>query len=273
MSGDREVQRRNEKFVERTQTNIWREFPTANNPYVAERALCHGYDVESLVGRLSFSEMLLLLLTGETPDAADRALLDSLFVALANPGPRHPAVRAAMTAAVSDSSPAHLVPIGLGVAGGGFLGGGETVESMRFLRRCRRRDPKLVADDISTADRPDEGDWHPAPGFGTLYGGIDVFTGQLARKIVGLHGDRPVLAWAHAFAEALTPHGLGWLLPGLAAAVFTELRLHPRLGAQLLQLAIAPGVVAHSAELISKPLTAMPWVDQAHYHMADESHD
>jgi citrate synthase len=174
-----------------------------------------------------------------------------------------------MTAAVSDTNLAHLLPIGLGVAGGTFLGGAETAQSMRFLRRYRRRNAAEVANELLSAPRP-EGDWHPAPGFGSLYGGADALTNTLASRIVGLQGSRTTLLWAEEFVDMLRPEGLGWLLPGLAAAVFTDLGVHPRFGAQLFQLAVAPGILAHSGELISKPVTAMPWVEQENYRVLDK---
>jgi citrate synthase len=59
---------------------------------------------------------------------------------------------------------------------------------------------------------------------------------------------------------------LGWQMPGIAAAMFTELGFTPSVGAGLYQLASSPGLLAHAIEMSGKPITAMPFVGDSDYH-------
>lgn len=269
----RQVRKRKMTFADRTQTRIWQEIPSEENPYLAEQCRCHGYDILALAGKRSFVEVLFLLFQGELPTPEQAELLETLLITMINPGPRHPATRAAMNAAVSKTHPQHLLPIGLSVLGGAHLGSGEVLAAMRFLTANLKRSPVEVARECLAAPRAGEGDFHPAPGFGSRFGGIDPMPRQLAALLSALPGSGEVMAWGMAFGEALTPHGLGWLGPGIAAAAFCDLGFHYRVGAGLYQLICAPGVLAHGLELANKPITAMPFLDEEHYVIASEARE
>ena len=267
----RQVHKRDMIFASRTVTQIWHETPSVENPYLAEECRCHGYDILELAQKRSFADVLFLLFQGELPTPEQARMLEILLIALINPGPRHPATRAAMNAAVSKTHTQHLLPIGLSVLGGAHLGGAEVQASMRFLATNLKRLPAEVARECLAAPRPDEGDFHPAPGFGSRFGGIDPMPRQIAALLGVLPGSGDGMVWGMAFVEALTPHGLGWLGPGVAAAVFCDLGFHYRAGAGLYQLACAPGILAHGLELANKPITAMPFLDKEHYVIAPEA--
>ncbi|MGV1100731.1 citrate synthase [Thiovibrio sp. JS02] len=251
-------------FCHRTVTRIWQEVPSAENPYLAEQCRCHGYDVLELAQKRSFVEVVFLLFLGELPTPQQARLLSILFIAMINPGPRHPATRAVMNAAVSKTNPQHLLPIGLSVLGGAHLGGAEVLASMRFIDANLKYLPAEVAEKRLAAPRPHQGDFHPAPGFGSRFGGIEPMPGQTA----DLLGSGEAMTWGAAFVEALLPHGLGWLWPGVAAACLHDLGFSPWAGAGLFQLACAPGLLAHGLELADKPITAMPFLDEEHYVLA-----
>jgi citrate synthase len=258
--------RRDEKFANKIATRIWSEIPSQENPYIAENCRCHGYDVNELIRYCSFSDVLYLLLRGELPSAEQRKLFNSALVALINPGPRHPATRAAMNAGVGKTDTAHILPISLSILGGSHLGGVEVEASMRFIKKHSRKDPEETANELfTTANRPDEGDWHIAPGFGTRFGGVDIVQERQAHALLEMSGSSECLRWGNAFAETIKSYNMGWLSTGVAAAVFTDLGFLPRAGAGLFQIASAPGLLAHGLEFANKPYTAMPFVDDASY--------
>lgn len=267
----RQIRKRDMTFADRTQTRIWQEVPSEENPYLAEQCRCHGYDILELAGKRSFAEVLFLLFQGELPTLEQVGLLETLLIAMINPGPRHPATRAAMNAAVSKTSIQHLLPIGLSVLGGAHLGSAEVLASMRFLAANLRRSPIEVAQECLVVPRPAEGDFHPAPGFGSRFGGIDPLPRQVAVLLASMPQVGGALIWGKAFVEVLTPHSLGWLGPGVAAAVFHDLGFHYRAGAGLYQLICAPGILAHSLELANKSITSMPFLDEEHYVIAPEA--
>ena len=261
-----EVQRRNEDFAERTATRIWHEKPTNYNPYLAEEWRCHGYDILELLEKRSFVDVLYLLFRGQLPKPEQKALLEALMIAFINPGPRHPATRAAMTVAVSKTDVAHILPISLSILGGKYLGAGEIEEAMRFLRKSSRQNAADVATRMISEMQPSkEGDCQVAPGFGSHFGSIDIMPTKIADKLISMPGRGKVLCWGQEFARALEPNGQGWLYTGVAAAAFCDLGFQPRAGIGLLQLICSPGLLAHGIEMANKPTTAMPRVDDQHY--------
>ncbi len=262
---------RNESFAQRQRTRIWQETPDKENPFVAESCLCHGYDLLELMEKRSFIDVLFLLFQGELPNSDKEKLLESLMIALINPGPRHPATRAAMLTGVGKTDPVHILPISLSILGGNHLGAGEIEGAMRFLRTQIKKDPVQVAQEIlSQQESPETGDWHPAPGFGNRFGDIDSLSCQMATQLAKLPGAGPVLAWGNIFSEALHPHKMGWLATGLAAAVFSDLGFQPRMGGGLFQLLCAPGLLAQGLELTNKPITAMPFPKDEDYILEED---
>lgn len=258
-------------FNGRTVTKLWQEIPDAENPYLAARCRCHGYDILELAEKLSFVEVLFLLFKGELPSRQEARLLETIFIAMINPGPRHPATRAAMNAAVSRTNTQHLLPIGLSVLSGSYLGGGEVLAAMRFLADNLSLHPEETAAACLLPQRPLEGDFHPAPGFGSRFGGIDPLPAQLADILCEMPGCGKNLRWGKDFAALLRPQAMGWLSTGIAAATLCDLGFTPWAGAGLFQLMNAPGILAHGLELADKPLTFMPFLAEEHYVIAGQA--
>lgn len=261
----RQVKKRDERFTTRTVTRIWQEVPSAANPYLAETCRCHGYELQDLAQKKGFADVLYLLFQGELPSPEQAKILESLLILLINPGPRHLAVRAAMNAAVSRAHTQHLLPIGLSVLSGAHLGGSEVLTAMRFFGENLTKSVQELAVTIMQGPLPLEGDFHPAPGFGSRFGTIDPIPQKMAALLGSLPGSGLALAWGEALAAELKAKEMGWLVTGVAAAVFHDLGFTPWAGAGLFQLASSPGILAHGLELADKPLTAMPFLNNDQY--------
>jgi len=260
------VESRNESFVEKTRTNIWHEVPVDENPYIAESCHCHGYDLIELMQKKSYVEVLFLLFRGELAKPDQTRLLEKLMIALINPGPRHPATRAAMNAGVGKTDSVHILPIALSIMGGEHLGAGSIEPAMRFLRKHLKADPKSVVQDLLTSThKPGEGDRIVAPGFGSRFGGVDQIPLQVANSLLDMPASGKCLTWGHQFARALGDENMGWLATGLAAATFADLGFQPRMGPGLFQILSAPGLFAHGIELSNKPTTSMPFIKDENY--------
>lgn len=257
-----EVRSRNEAFAARTVTRIWSETPSLENPYITSSAHCHGYDLYELMAKRSFVDVFYLLFRGELPTKSEAKLLEQLMIALINPGPRHSATRAAMNAGIGKTEPVHILPIALGVYGGKYQGAGEIESAMRFLRKACKQSTEAVAQQLLSESYKDD---QLCAGFGRHYGGVDLLTSGLAKRLVSLAGAGEVLRWADKFADQLASVNMGWYTTGLAAAVFCDLGFLPRMGASLFQLLGAPGLAAHGLELANKPITDMPFVKDENY--------
>lgn len=265
----RQVERRPDTFVQKTVTKIWKEQPCKDNDYIAEECFCHGYNLTELMGQASYSEMIFLLFRGELPSDAQRQLLEQLMIALINPGPRHPATRAAMTASVGKTELSHVLPVSLSVLGGESLGAAEVEHSLRFLRNHRKHKPEQIAQQLLSAHK---GHDHVAPGFGNRYADIDIMPNKIARQLLSLPAAGKNLQWGDQFAQALNPNKHGWLMTGVAAATLGDLGFHPRSVVGLFQLFSAPGLLAHGLELANKPISAMPFPADEDYYIERDEH-
>ena len=265
------IQSSDEYYTHRTATRISCETPSENNPYIAKQVSYYGYDLLELLQKRSYVDVLFLLFLGELPSPPQAKLLESLLIALINPGPRHPATRAAMNAGVGKTRPAHILPIAMSVAGGDWLGGNEVSESMLWLKNNQKEDAITFAKRLLT-DMPSEreGDWHIAPGFGTRFGTIDIIPQELLRLLAEQPGSGQNLQWTREFSQSLNHQSLGCLMTGVAAATLLDLGFHPRAGAGLFQLMSAPGLLAHGLELSNKPRTAMPFLSDDNYIIDNE---
>lgn len=261
---------RNDRFSEKIATKIWQELPSADNPYVAKQCLCHGYDLLELMKSCSYAEVLFLLFRGEFPSDDARRLLEALMIGLINPGPRHPATRAAISSAVSKTNVTHLLPISLSILSGSHLGADEVGQCMEFIKRHQHADPPALAEELTvTQPRPGEGDWRVAPGFGTRFNSIDILPQRIADTLLTQPAAGEALQWAKRFADALASHRAGWLIPAVAAAALLDLGFHYRQGAGLFQLLSAPGLLAHGLEMSNKPITSIPFIDNEHYFIEE----
>jgi citrate synthase len=257
---------RNEVFAERAATRITREIASEANPYLAERVEIHGYDLLGLARGTSVPEVVYLLFRGELPDDAAAELLTTWWISAIAPGPRHPATRAAMNAAVAKTNAVQFVPVATAVLGGAHLGAEEVRRAHRFVTAHRTEIPAAAAARaVGAGGRPERGDWHVVPGFGTRFGGVDPLARRIAALLAALPGAGAALAWSASFAAALERYGLGWLDTGIAAAVLVDLGFDEYAAAGLFQLVRAPGALAHAIELVGAPPTALPFPDEAHY--------
>lgn len=265
----RDVKRRDDVFASKSKTKIWLEKSSDDNPYIAETSFCHGYEIFDLMENCSFVEVLFLLFKGELPSIEQATLLEKLMIGLINPGPRHPATRAAMNTGIGKTNPVHILPIAATIMGGERDCAGAVECCMRFFRKQFRLP---VAHSLDQIRYPlEKQQWSEIPGFGQVYGGIDLQAEKLASYLNTLDAAGEVLKWGGQFSRSLQSYGAGWLNVGVAAAVFGDLGFHPKLGGPLFQLLTAPGLIAHGVEYVSKPLTAMPYVKDDNYAIQNQS--
>ena len=270
------VQKRPRKFTNRSITRIWDEQASEHNPFLAEHCRCHGYDLLELMRQCSFPEVLYLLFRGELPTKEQSRLLETLMIAFINPGPRHPATRAAMYAGIGKTNTSRILPIASSVLGGAHLGSEEVEAAMLFLKRNYRSAPAHIVGDLIERlpeGEAKQGDFHVAPGFGSRFGGIDPLPRKIAAILADMSESTSALHWGCSLVTELTPYNIGWLVPGVAAAVFVDLGFLPQAGAGLFQLICSPGLLAHGLELACPytPITAMPFLDEEHYIIEPEA--
>ena len=118
-------------------TKIWQEEASADNPFVAEKCFCSGYDVYGeLLNKASWFEYIWLLFKLEKPEKWQLELLEKIAVAVANPGIRDHSVRAAMNAGVGGSTSASALMAALAVGAGQLHGAREIFICMEWWKEC-----------------------------------------------------------------------------------------------------------------------------------------
>lgn len=268
-------------------TEICLEVPSENNPFLTEKRYVAGYDIEALTMKCSFIETLYLLFKQELPTPQQTKLLNALFVALSNAGPRDEATRATMAAGVSKTRPEHLLPIGLNVIGGANNGAQSVEHAYVFIQQQVKKTLLHGSTiNIDLLDKefnllldqfPDSVTFSPQnclqvmPGFSQFFGCVDRLTVRLAYSLFDIVPDSAVFLWMKTFNEKLHKYQLGITPVGLAAAVFLQLELGARESIGLYQLLRAPGILAHGMEQTHKPITSIPMLKDEDYHFTCSS--
>ncbi len=118
-------------------TKIWNEEPEPDNPFAAKKCYCAGYDVYGdLLGKASWAEYLYLLFKLKKPTPEQAKLLETIAVAIANPGIRDHSVRAAMNAGVGGSTAASALMAALAVGAGQYGGAREVYILLKLWKEC-----------------------------------------------------------------------------------------------------------------------------------------
>ena len=238
--------------METISTIIWDEDAHPADPFTVKECRCCGYDIHGdLLKNASYIEYLYLLFKHEQPTVTHALLLESLSIALANPGPRDYSVRAAMNAAVGGSTRASAIIAALSVGAGSLGGAREVFCAVDYWRRCGfdlqawqrllRNPPSQRTTDI----------WLPmehAPGFDPN-GSVCPPPVEKTLNCLQELGGTPALQWLHthrAELEAVTNCPLAF--SGVAAATFFDLGLVPEQAEMLYLLLRLPGAAAHALE-------------------------
>ena len=238
--------------METITTEIWDEDAHSDYPFVANQSRCCGFDIYGdLLKRASYIEYLYLLLMREPPSVTQALLLESLSIALANPGPRDHSVRAAMNAAVGGSTRASALIAALSVGAGNLGGAREVFCAVDYWHRCGLdlQAWRQLLDDPPAQQGADI--WLPmehAPGFdpnGSICPRPVLQTLECLEEL----GGTPALQWLRTnrtHLESVTQCPLAF--SGVAAVTFYDLGLAPEQAEMLYLLMRLPGAAAHALE-------------------------
>jgi citrate synthase len=217
-----------------------------------DRVEVRGRDLAAdLMGRLTFTELFHLLLTGREPSDDERFFLDLLLVSIAEHGLMPSNVAARMTLAADPRSLQGAVAAGILGAGPVILGAAEDCALLLAAMHAEGTDPMQVAGDIRTAGGKVPGFGHP------LHRPVD----PRAERILELADARgvsgPHVALARALREAVAetwdkPLTLNVSLP--IAAVMLDLGYSPAAVKAVPILARTASLLAHLAEEQEQPI-------------------
>jgi len=224
-------------------TRLWDEDPDLRSPFLGRTVRLAGFDYfGDLLGRAGWAQTVWLLFAGEPPTPFQHTLFEDLAVALANSGPRDPAVHAAMSAGIGGSHPAAALMAALAVGAGDH---GGTAELGRAMRAWQRATDTSLSEAFSAQADPN-GTW---PGFSPMADVTAPTVLQCLERLSTRSRQAGHLAQLSDAAAGLSAHcGGGLTLTGVAAAAFMDLE-RPVAQAEALHLLLRlPGALAHALE-------------------------
>ena len=215
-----------------------------------------GYPIQELIGRLSFPQMIWLMLRGEIPNAAQARLLEAALVASVDHGPHAPSI-AISRMAVSCGLPlngamASAINTLDDVHGGA---GQQAVELYEAIRQEAARGIPLSDAAAIGVDRFVAQHGKYLPGFGHRFHPIDPRAGKLL-SLVDEEAVTGAVSGEYArigrAIEALLASRKGKPIPmnidGATAVIYAELGFAPALARGIFCLSRAVGILAHAWE-------------------------
>jgi citrate synthase len=241
-----------EKQHEVLHSRIWQEEAEPDNPFATRIARCHGYDVYGdMLGNAGWTDMIFLLFRGEAPSKETARLLETLAVALANPGPRDPSIHAAMCSGTGGSPAAASLIAALAVGAGQLFGAREILLAVQDWADCGTDLEAWRSRLTARPKRVGASAWpeaeHP-PGFDPHGVRTTLIVEQTLTCLSDLSPGRnlPWLAEQRTNLEAMA--GLPLSLTGVAAATFADLGFPPEQAEMLHLLLRLPGAAVHAME-------------------------
>jgi citrate synthase len=209
---------------------------TAITEVKPNRIMTRGYLIDELMGKITFSQAIYLVLKGELPSPEVGRLLDAIFVSSVDHGASPPSVLTARTVASTGADLNDAVAAG--VLAISRLHGGAIEEGQRlFLEIAKRADAQGINENAAAKIVFDEmkAKGKRASGFGHRLHTKDPRTAKLFDLAAGLGLAGRHVRIARAAEKAI-------------AAVLCDLGIPPEIGNAFFIISRVPGLVAHVHE-------------------------
>ncbi|GAA4532509.1 citryl-CoA lyase [Chelativorans composti] len=214
-----------------------------------------GYAIQNLIGRVSFVEMIWLMLRGELPEPAQAKLLEAALVAGVDHGPQAPSIavaRMAITGGVGiNGAMASAINTLDDVHGGA---GEQTVELFHEIAEQAKSQPLDQAVAAVLDERRRAGEKY-VPGFGHRFHPVDPRAPRLLELVDQAAAEGIVEGRFAAIAravEACLANAKGRTIPmnidGATAVIYAELGFPPTLCRGLFVLSRSVGILSHAYE-------------------------
>lgn len=214
-----------------------------------------GRPIEDLIGRISFPQMIWLMLRGDLPDAAQARLLEAALVASVDHGPQAPSIAIARMAVTCGQGLNGAMASAINVLDDVHGGAGE--QCLNLYRRALQQVPGLgLAAAVEAAlDEQVARAGRIVPGFGHRFHPVDpravrlmalIDEARTAGTVAGEHA--AVARCVEAALQRRTGKALPMNIDGATAALFGELGFEPALARGLFILSRSVGILAHAWE-------------------------
>jgi len=213
-----------------------------------------GYPIQDLIGKLSFPEMIWVMLRSELPTAERAKLLEAAMVAAVDHGPQAPSI------AISRMAITCGLPINGAMASAinvlDDVHGGAGQQCMELYNAIARAEDASVADAVEAElARFISERGKIVPGFGHRFHPVDPRSGRLLALVEAARGKGAVsgrYARIGTAVEKALERRKGARIPmnidGATAVIYCELGFAPALGRGLFILSRSVGILAHAWE-------------------------
>jgi citrate synthase len=231
------------------------KWSTALTSIAPNAIMVRGYNLDELMGRLSFADAVYLLLMGELPTRTIGRMLNAILVSVIDHGVTPPSTLAARNVAASGAPLKDSVAAGI-LAFGPYHGG-DIETCMRFLDQgltlmrsgCSLQESaeQLVVDTLARGTTP-------PPGFGHRLHTQDPRAPRLFQLAMELELEGEHVRMMRAIEQALAARQeqFGRPLPanvdGAIAAISADLGFSYELGNAIFLISRLPGLIAHAHE-------------------------
>ncbi len=221
----------------------------------------HGYAIQDLIGHVSHTEMIWLMLRGERPNAGQTSLLNAALVAGVDHGPQAPSIAIARMAATCGVGLNNAMASGLNVLGDVHGGAGEqAVELYHHIDQLVQQGATLSAASQEALHAFWAGGKKYVPGFGHRFHPVDPRAPRLLELVEQAKAEGVVDGRFAAIArevERTIHHSKGRLIPmnidGATAVIYAELGFPAPLARGLFCLSRSVGILAHAWEQMQLP--------------------
>lgn len=215
-----------------------------------------GYQVQELIGRVSFPQMIWLLLRGDLPTPDQSALLEAALVASVDHGPHAPSIAIARMSVSCGVDLNNAMASAANVLGDSHGGAGEQCMELFALAKSELAQGAGLGAAVETAlDAQVARHGKIVAGYGHRFHAVDPRCAPLL-ELVERAAERNVVsgeyvAISRAIETALkrrTGKNIPMNIDGATAVIFAELSFAPPLGRGLFVLSRSVGILAHAWE-------------------------
>jgi citrate synthase len=219
-----------------------------------------GYPIEELIGRVSFAQMIWLMVRGELPTPKQGDLLDAALMAAVDHGPQAPSIAIARMATTCGVGLNNAMASAVNVLGDVHGGAGEqAVEFYQAIGERVERGESIEAAANGTLDAFFAAGNKFVPGFGHRFHPIDPRSGRLLELVDEAAKDGVVSGRYAAIARALDAaiermkgRRITMNIDGATAVIYAELGFPPPLARGLFCLSRSVGILAHAWEQVQQ---------------------
>jgi len=213
-----------------------------------------GYPIQDLIGKLSFPEMIWVMLRSELPTAERAKLLEAAMVAAVDHGPQAPSIAISRMAITCGLSINGAMASAINVLDDVHGGAGQ--QCMELYNAIARAEDAGVADAVEAElARFISERGKIVPGFGHRFHPVDPRSGRLLALVEVARGEGAVsgrYARIGTAVEKALERRKGARIPmnidGATAVIYCELGFAPALGRGLFILSRSVGILAHAWE-------------------------